>query len=82
MALGAGIGAVCGAWAGLLVDIWCPLVNLPHVLFGHVLPLALLVAAGTLLGQRVLGVRRGTARPRLSASCEGVVSGRTVASRP
>ena len=56
-ALGAGIGAVCGAWAGVLVDLWCPLTNLPHVLFGHVLPVALLVAAGALLGQRTLGVR-------------------------
>jgi len=56
-ALGAGLGAVSGAWGGVLVDLWCPLTNLPHVAVGHVLPIALLVAAGALLGQRVLGVR-------------------------
>jgi hypothetical protein len=56
-ALGAGIGAVCGAWAAALVDLWCPLTNLPHVLLGHVLPLGLLVALGTLAGRSVLGVR-------------------------
>jgi hypothetical protein len=57
-ALGAGIGAVCGAWAGVLVDLWCPLTNLPHVLVGHVLPLMMLVAVGTALGMRVLGLQR------------------------
>jgi hypothetical protein len=56
-ALGAAIGAVCGAWAGALVDLWCPLTNLPHLLVGHVLPLGLLIAAGTLLGGSVLGIR-------------------------
>ena len=56
-ALGAAIGAVCGGWAGLLVDLWCPLTNLPHILFGHVLPLGLLIAAGTFLGRQMLGPR-------------------------
>jgi hypothetical protein len=56
-ALGAAIGAVCGAWAGVLVDLWCPLTNLPHVLVGHVAPLALLIALGSLLGRSLLGVR-------------------------
>lgn len=57
-ALGAAGGAVCGAWAALLVDLWCPLVNTPHVLFGHVLPMIILVGLGAIIGRRVLGVRR------------------------
>jgi hypothetical protein len=56
-ALGAGIGAVCGAWAGTLSDLWCPLTNVAHVLVGHALPLGLLIALGTLLGQKMLGVQ-------------------------
>lgn len=55
-ALGAGIGAVCGAWASVLVDLWCPLTNLPHVLVGHVLPIVILVALSTVLGRTMLGV--------------------------
>jgi hypothetical protein len=57
-ALGAAVGATCGAWASLLVDLWCPLTNTPHILVGHVLPVALLVALGTLLGRSWLGVQR------------------------
>ena len=56
-ALGAAIGALCGAWAGELVDLWCPLTNLPHLLVGHVVPLVLLIAAGALLGSQMLGVK-------------------------
>jgi hypothetical protein len=50
------IGAVCGAWAAALVDLWCPLTNLPHLLVGHVLPLGFLIVAGTVLGRGMLGV--------------------------
>ncbi len=57
-ALGAAVGATCGAWAGLVVDIWCPLSNASHVLVGHVIPLAALAFVGALLGIRMLGVRR------------------------
>lgn len=56
-ALGAAVGAVCGAWAGVLVDLWCPLTNLPHVLVGHVLPLGLLMTVGAVVARSVLGVR-------------------------
>jgi hypothetical protein len=56
-ALGAAIGATCGAWAGMLVDLWCPLTNTPHVLVGHVLPIVILIAVGTALGRALLGVR-------------------------
>jgi hypothetical protein len=56
-ALGAAIGACCGASTGVLVDLWCPLTNMPHVLVGHVLPIVLLIGIGTALGTRMLGVR-------------------------
>ncbi len=56
-ALGAAVGATCGAWANLLVDVWCPLSDTAHVLVGHVLPVVVLVLAGSLLGRRLLGVR-------------------------
>jgi hypothetical protein len=56
-ALGAAVGAVSGAWADLVVDAWCPLTNAPHVLLGHVAPIALLVGFGALVGKGVLGVK-------------------------
>jgi len=55
--LGAAIGAVAGGWASLLVDAWCPLTNAPHVILGHSLPVAALVAIGAFVGGRVLSVR-------------------------
>jgi hypothetical protein len=56
-ALGAAAGAACGAWAGVVVDLWCPLSAPAHALVGHALPLALLVLFGAALGRRTLGVR-------------------------
>lgn len=45
---GAALGVASGACAWLLVDLWCPVGNPQHVALGHVLPLALLAAAGAL----------------------------------
>lgn len=56
--LGAAAGATCGAWAGVLVDLWCPLTNVRHSLVGHVAPLVVLIAVGALIGGRALGLRR------------------------
>lgn len=68
-ALGAAIGACCGASTGVLVDLWCPLTNARHVLVGHVLPIVILVTVGTLIGRRVLGVHLlPENRPQGSAS--------------
>lgn len=55
--VGAALGVTAGAWAGVLVDLWCPLTNAPHVLLGHVLPLVILAGLGGVLGQRVLRLR-------------------------
>ena len=41
---GAALGVTVGVAAGALVDLWCPVGFVPHVLLGHILPL-LVVAA-------------------------------------
>jgi hypothetical protein len=56
--LGAGAGAACAAWAGALVDLWCPLTNPSHVLVGHVAPLVGATLVGAVVGHLTLGVRR------------------------
>ncbi|HEX7671238.1 MAG TPA: NrsF family protein [Polyangiaceae bacterium] len=54
---GAAIGAAVGAAVWVLVDLWCPVAYVPHVLLGHVLPLLLTTAAGTWLGGNVVALR-------------------------
>jgi hypothetical protein len=55
--LGAAAGAACGGWAGVVVDLWCPLTAPSHALVGHVLPLVLLIGVGALAGSRFVGIR-------------------------
>jgi hypothetical protein len=50
--VGAAIGGAAGAWAALMVELWCPLAVHQHVLIGHVLPLLVLVLAGSAVGAR------------------------------
>ena len=57
----AAFGAAVGAGAWVLVDLWCPVGYVPHLMLGHVLPLLLLIALSALLGSRVIAVGRGTA---------------------
>lgn len=54
-------GASVGAGAWVLVDLWCPVGYVPHLLLGHVLPLLLLVALSALLGGRVIAVGKSVA---------------------
>jgi len=56
--LGAAAGAACAAWAGALVDLWCPLTNPRHVLFGHIAPLLAAMAVGAVVGRWLLGLQR------------------------
>ena len=56
--VGGALGAVAGAWAAIVVELWCPLAGPGHVAVGHVLPLVALVAGGSLLGGRLLRLRR------------------------
>jgi hypothetical protein len=55
---GAALGSACGASAGIMVELWCPVATPAHVAFGHILPILVLALLGTLLGARVLRVRR------------------------
>lgn len=55
---GAALGAVAGAWAAVMVELWCPLAVHQHVLVGHVLPLAVLAVAGSAFGAWMFRMRR------------------------
>lgn len=59
----AAVGAAVGAGAWVLVDLWCPVGYVPHLLLGHVLPLVLLIAFSALIGSRVIRVRRDGVTP-------------------
>jgi len=54
---GAAAGVASGAIATVLVDAWCPLTNAPHVLHGHVAPIAALGVVGAACGRWLLAVR-------------------------
>jgi hypothetical protein len=63
--LGAALGAAAGAWAAVVVELWCPLADPQHVAIGHVAPLVALAALGALLGPRLLRASAGaSSRPR------------------
>jgi hypothetical protein len=51
---GAALGVTAGVLAGTLVDLWCPIAYLPHVLLGHILPLLVAAAFGAWAGRRLL----------------------------
>jgi hypothetical protein len=54
---GAALGSAVGACSWLLVDFWCPVAYVPHLLVGHVLPLVLCTVVGSWLG-RFVALRR------------------------
>ena len=56
--MGAAFGAGAGLASAVLVDLWCPVAYLPHLLLGHVLPIALLAGLGALLGWSLLRIGR------------------------
>ena len=55
---GAALGAAAGAWAAVVVELWCPLAEPHHVAIGHVAPLLALTVGGALLGRRLFRLRR------------------------
>jgi hypothetical protein len=57
-ALGAAAAAACGGWASVAMLLGCPFSGPRHSLLGHVAPFACLIATGSALGTRWLGVRR------------------------
>jgi hypothetical protein len=54
---GAAMGVASGACAWFGVDLWCPVASVPHLVFGHLLPLCILAGVGALLGQLFLSPR-------------------------
>jgi hypothetical protein len=56
--MGAALGSASGAWAAVMVELWCPLADPAHVAIGHVLPLVLLTLVSALLGGRLFAVKR------------------------
>ena len=56
--MGAAFGAGAGLGSAVLVDLWCPVAYLPHLLLGHVLPIAVLAALGALVGSQLLRMTR------------------------
>jgi hypothetical protein len=52
------MGFAAGAYAWFVVDLWCPVAYVPHLLIGHLLPLFLLAGAGALLGKALLPPRK------------------------
>lgn len=51
---GSVLGITAGVFAGTLVDLWCPVAFLPHVLLGHILPLVVVAGVGAWVGRSVL----------------------------
>jgi Negative regulator of sigma F len=55
-ALGLALGVAAAAGAAVLVDLWCPVAHVSHLLAGHVAPMLLLGGLGALVGARALSV--------------------------
>jgi hypothetical protein len=60
--LGAALGSAAGAWAAVMVELWCPLADPAHVALGHVAPVVVLILASALVGGRIFAVRRAVLR--------------------
>jgi hypothetical protein len=52
--VGGALGVTAGVFAGTLVDLWCPVAFVPHLLLGHILPLVAVASAGVLAGRSLL----------------------------
>jgi len=59
---GAGIGLSAGMLTWLVVDLWCPVCYVPHLLLGHVLPTVTFIAVGAVAGGYFLRIRPWTPR--------------------
>jgi hypothetical protein len=57
IATGAALGSACGASAGVMVEMWCPVAASHHVAIGHILPIAIMAILGAVLGARVIAMR-------------------------
>lgn len=71
VATGAAFGAGAGLGSTVLSDLWCPVAYLPHLLLGHVLPVAALAAVGAVLGGLILRRTRTFHLDRRAAQKDG-----------
>jgi len=60
---GAALGMAAGIAAGSLVDLWCPVAHVQHLLLGHILPLVVLAALGALAGRCFIRLGNRIDRP-------------------
>lgn len=60
---GSALGMAAGIAAGGLIDLWCPVAHVGHLLLGHILPLVVLAALGALAGRRFIRLGNRTGRP-------------------
>ena len=51
---GMALGVSVGLCVAILVDLWCPVAYIPHLLVGHLLPIALLAFVGVMVGRKLL----------------------------
>jgi hypothetical protein len=51
---GMALGVALGLAVAPLVDAWCPVAYVPHLLLGHILPVVALGAMGLFVGRKVL----------------------------
>jgi hypothetical protein len=77
--LGAAAGAMCGAWAEVLVLLWCPVGGVAHGALAHALPVAVLAAMGAVAGRRVLAF--APSRKPVASIDVYLVGGRPIAMR-
>jgi hypothetical protein len=54
--LGAAMGVAVGACGWVLIDLWCPVAGIWHLLRGHVRPVAILGTFGAAVGRTVIAV--------------------------
>ena len=57
VATGAALGSACGASAGVMVEMWCPVAAPRHVAVGHIAPILVMTLVGALLGYRLIAMR-------------------------
>lgn len=57
VATGAALGSACGASAGVMVEMWCPVATPRHVAIGHILPIIVMAIVGAILGARLIAMR-------------------------
>ena len=51
---GMAVGVSVGLGVAVLVDLWCPVAYLPHLLVGHVMPIVVLALLGLAVGWKLL----------------------------